>query len=256
MRHQARKRFGQHFLHDPGVIRRIIDSIDPQPGEVIVEIGPGQGAITIPLLDRHGAIVAVELDRDLIPILQDRAQEHGDLTIHSRDALDFDFCACRQGDAPLKVVGNLPYNVSTPLLFHLLGQKHCVSEMFFMLQKEVVERMVATPGNKRYGRLTVMLAAAADVKKLFNIGSGAFKPPPAVDSAFCMIKPWASPPFPIGDQEKFALLVNTAFSARRKTLRNALAKFLTVQQIESLDIDPGLRPENLEPSQFAALARL
>ena len=251
-----RKRFGQHFLHDPAVIERIVRAIDPRPGDTIIEIGPGHGAITLPLLQKHGTLEAVELDRNLVPLLREKATGHGELLIHEADALKFDFRQRKQAGSKLKIVGNLPYNVSTPLLFHLLGQIDCISAMYFMLQKEVVDRMAASPGNKRYGRLTVMLAVAVRVEKLFSIGSGAFKPPPAVDSAFCTLTPWSQPPFEVSDGERFRRLVTQAFSARRKTLRNALKGMVSVQQINELGIDPGLRPENLSPAQFAALAAL
>lgn len=251
-----RKRFGQHFLHDPAVIERIVRAIDPRPGDTIIEIGPGHGAITLPLLQKHGTLEAVELDRNLVPLLREKATGHGELLIHEADALKFDFRQRKQAGSKLKIVGNLPYNVSTPLLFHLLGQIDCISAMYFMLQKEVVDRMAASPGNKRYGRLTVMLAVAVRVEKLFTIGTGAFKPPPAVESAFCTLTPWPQPPFEVSDSERFRQLVTQAFSARRKTLRNALKGMVTVQQINGLGIDPGLRPENLSPAQFAALAAL
>ena len=251
-----RKRFGQHFLHDPAVIERIVRAIDPRPGDTIIEIGPGHGAITLPLLQKHGTLEAVELDRNLVPLLREKATGHGELLIHEADALKFDFRQRKQAGSKLKIVGNLPYNVSTPLLFHLLGQIDCISAMYFMLQKEVVDRMAASPGNKRYGRLTVMLAVAVRVEKLFTIGTGAFKPPPTVESAFCTLTPWPQPPFEVSDSERFRRLVTQAFSARRKTLRNALKGMVTVQQINGLGIDPGLRPENLSPAQFAALAAL
>jgi 16S rRNA (adenine1518-N6/adenine1519-N6)-dimethyltransferase len=256
MTHHPRKRFGQHFLHDPAVIDRIIRAIDPQPGDTIIEIGPGQGAITLPLLKKHGTLEAVELDRDLVPMLREKAAGYGELLVHQADALKFDFSQRAQADRKLKIVGNLPYNVSTPLLFHLLKQIDCISVMYFMLQKEVVDRMAAEPGSKRYGRLTVMLAAAVKVEKLFNIGAGAFKPPPAVESAFCSLTPWPQPPFEIADHKRFAQLVTQAFSARRKTLRNALKGMVSTEQISELGVDPGLRPENLTPAQFAALAAL
>ena len=256
MTHHPRKRFGQHFLHDPAVIDRIVRAIDPRPGDTIIEIGPGQGAITLPLLKKHGTLEAVELDRDLVPLLREKAAGQGDLLIHEADALDFDFCERQQAGGKLKIVGNLPYNVSTPLMFRLIAQIGCISAMYFMLQKEVVERMAAAPGSKRYGRLTVMLATSVKVEKLFTIGAGAFKPPPRVESAFCSLAPWPNAPFEIPDPARFRQLVTQAFSARRKTLRNALKGMVTAEQIADLGIDPGLRPENLSPAQFAALAAL
>jgi 16S rRNA (adenine1518-N6/adenine1519-N6)-dimethyltransferase len=251
--HRAKKRFGQHFLHDPGVIARILAAIDPRPGERLVEIGPGRGALTIPLLDRVGRLEAVELDRDVIPVLELAAAGHGELVIHQADALAFDFSALA-GDASIRLVGNLPYNISTPLLFHLLAASTAVADMHFMLQKEVVDRMAAVPGTKAYGRLSVMLAAACRVEHLFDIGPGAFSPPPRVRSSFVRLTPWAEPPFPLGDPAGFAAIVREAFSKRRKTLRNALRGTLETDDILAAGCDPGARPETLAPADFARLA--
>jgi 16S rRNA (adenine1518-N6/adenine1519-N6)-dimethyltransferase len=256
LKHQPRKRFGQHFLRDPQVIRQILDSIDPQPGDRILEIGPGLGAITLPLLARTGALMAVELDRDVIPLLAESARGVGDLKIFQADALRFDYREAAGPAATLRLVGNLPYNISTPLLFHFLDQQDCIRDMHFMLQKEVVDRMAAGPGNKTYGRLSVMLQAAARVEHLFDIGRQAFDPPPRVESSFVRLVPHATPPFPIADYRVFALLVVTAFSQRRKTLRNCLKKLLSPEQIAQTGVDPSQRPETLEPEQFARLASL
>ncbi len=254
MSHRAKKRFGQHFLHDPGVIARILAAIDPRPGERLVEIGPGRGALTIPLLDRVGRLEAVELDRDVIPVLERAAEGHGELVIHSADALEFDFAALAGEGQAIRLVGNLPYNVSTPLLFHVLGASAAIADMHFMLQKEVVDRMAAVPGSKAYGRLSVMLAAACRVEHLFDIGPGAFSPPPRVRSSFVRLTPWAEPPFPLGDPARFAAIVREAFSKRRKTLRNALRGTLDTEGILAADCDPGARPETLSPADFARLA--
>jgi 16S rRNA (adenine1518-N6/adenine1519-N6)-dimethyltransferase len=254
--HQARKRFGQHFLRDPQVIRQIVESIDPRPGDRLLEIGPGLGAITLPLLGKAGALQAVELDRDVIPRLIESAQGAGKLTVYQADALRFDFREAAGPGGKLRLVGNLPYNISTPLLFHFLDQKDCIEDMHFMLQKEVVHRMAAGPGSKTYGRLSVMLQASARIECLFDIGRQAFDPPPRVDSSFVRLVPHALPPFPIKDQKVFALLVVTAFSQRRKTLRNCLKKLLTIEQITQAGADPSCRPETLEPEQFAKLAAL
>ena len=251
---RPRKRFGQHFLHDPLVIQRIVRAIDPAPGQRIVEIGPGRGAITLPLLERARALHAVELDRDLIPALEERARSVGELTVHNADALAFDFCALGTGERDLRVVGNLPYNISTPLLFHLLGQQQCLEDMHFMLQREVVQRMAAAPGTRAYGRLTVMLAARCATEALFDIGRGAFQPPPQVASSFVRLRPHPEPPFAIRDPAVFARLVTRAFSMRRKTLRNALRGTLEAADIEAAGLDPGARPETLAPDQFAMLA--
>lgn len=254
--HRPRKRFGQHFLHDPGIIQRIVDTIDASEGERVVEIGPGLGAITQRLLRRTGSLDAVELDRDLIPRLTATCAGLGELRIHQADALEFDFCALAAAPEKLRIVGNLPYNVSTPLLFRLVEQRHCIQDMHFMLQKEVVERIAASPGSKRYGRLTIMLAIYFEAEPLFHIGPGAFNPPPRVDSAFLRLAPHAVAPLAPADPLRFANLVRQAFSFRRKTLRNALAGFATPAQLEQLGIDPGDRPERLEPGDFVRVANL
>ncbi len=250
----VRKRFGQHFLHDPGVIRRIIDAVAPAPGERVVEIGPGRGALTWGLLERAGRLEVIEIDRDLARNLEADPRARGVLHMHVEDVLRTDFVRLRGAGAPLKVVGNLPYNISTPLLFHLLAQRAAIAEMYFMLQKEVVDRMAARPGTKDYGRLTVMLAAAAEVQALFDVGPGAFQPPPKVWSAVVRLRPSAAPRFDTGADGALRTLVTAAFSHRRKTLRNGLKGLLTPQDIESCGIDPQLRPETLAPAQFGALA--
>ena len=254
MNHRPRKRFGQHFLHDPGVIARIVAAVDPAPGQRLVEIGPGPGAITAPLLDRAGAIHVVEIDRDLAAALETRLAARGTLVVHNVDALRFDFSTLAAPGEPLRLVGNLPYNISTPLLFHLLECRASVRDMHFMLQREVVRRMAASPGTKAYGRLTVMLAAWCRVEHLFDIGPGAFRPPPRVYSSFVRLTPWASPPFRVTDERLFSEVVNRAFSKRRKTLKNALAGLVSAPDIEAAGADPGARPETLEPAMFAALA--
>ncbi|OGT88104.1 MAG: 16S rRNA (adenine(1518)-N(6)/adenine(1519)-N(6))-dimethyltransferase [Gammaproteobacteria bacterium RIFOXYA12_FULL_61_12] len=253
MSHQPRKRFGQNFLHDPGVINRIVSAVSPKPGDRLVEIGPGQGAITKELLKAAGALQAIELDRDLVGPLAAACALFGELTIHLADALRFDFTALAQ-DAKLRVVGNLPYNISTPILFHLLEQKAVIADMHFMLQREVVERMAADPGGKDYGRLSVMLQAWCRVTHLFDIGPGAFNPPPKVHSAFVRLTPYPEPPHPIQDRNRFAQVVTAAFGQRRKTLRNALKGVLSAEQIESCGIDPGARAETLSVGDFARLA--
>ncbi len=254
MNHRPRKRFGQNFLHDPGVIQRIIDAIHPQAGDNLVEIGPGQGAITLPLLTALKRMQVVELDRDLIQPLAAQCAPVGEVIIHNADALKFDFSSIATADRPLRVVGNLPYNISTPILFHLLDYSAWIKDMHFMLQKEVVERMAAGPGSKTYGRLSIMLQARCQVESLFNIGPGAFTPPPKVDSAFVRLIPHPSPPCRIDDWTVFSALVNQAFSQRRKTLRNSLRKMLDAEQISAAGVDPGERPEQLGLEAFAALA--
>ncbi len=251
--HRARKRFGQNFLHDPGIISRIVQSISPHPDEHLVEIGPGQGAITKELLRAAGGMDAVELDRDLIAPLAQMCGPIGELRIHCADILKFDLCGLAPAGERLRVVGNLPYNISTPILFHLLERSHCIRDMHFMLQKEVVLRMVAEPGNKQYGRLSVMLQAQCDVTHLFDIGPGAFRPAPKVDSAFVRLVPFAVPRFEIRDQRLFAQVVAQAFSQRRKTLRNSLRELMDAETMQGLGIDPGLRAEQLDVEAFVRL---
>ncbi|MGB5473043.1 MAG: 16S rRNA (adenine(1518)-N(6)/adenine(1519)-N(6))-dimethyltransferase RsmA [Gammaproteobacteria bacterium] len=253
MSHHPRKRFGQNFLHDPAVIENIVAAVRPRPGEQLVEIGPGQGAITLPLLEAAGRLTVIELDRDLIQPLQNRCRATGELTVHNTDALRFDFCSLADG-AALRIVGNLPYNISTPLLFHLLDQSRCIGDMHFMLQKEVVERMAASPGSGQYGRLSVMLQYRCKVYPLFTIGPGAFTPPPKVDSAFVRLVPFASPPVTLADEAVFATLVRQAFAQRRKTLRNALRDLLEADEIRLAGVDPTARAETLGLEEFAALA--
>lgn len=255
MNHRPRKRFGQNFLHDQNVIRGIIAAIHPLPGERLVEIGPGLGALTEPLLQALGEMDVVELDRDLIPKLQQQFATTGTLRIHNTDALKFDFCSLLSSDnEKLRVAGNLPYNISTPLIFHLLAQSCCIRDMHFMLQKEVVNRLAAGPGGGDYGRLSVMVQYRCQVEKLFTVGPGAFNPPPKVDSAIVRLTPYAAPPYPAKDEKLFARLVNQAFSQRRKTLRNNMKGLLDSAAIEAMGIDPGCRPETLSLEQFVTLA--
>jgi 16S rRNA (adenine1518-N6/adenine1519-N6)-dimethyltransferase len=251
-RHVAKKRFGQHFLHDPQVIERIVRSINPQPGDTVVEIGPGLGALTHPLLHRLGRLQVVEIDRDVVPHLRAVCGNAPGLNIHLADALQFDYGSLAQPGSPLRLVGNLPYNISTPLLFHLLDFAGQVRDMHFMLQKEVVDRLTAAPGSDDYGRLTVTMAARAQADHLFNVGPGAFRPPPQVDSAVVRITPRPAP-FAIDDFGSFNRVVAAAFSLRRKTLSNALRALLPAEQISAVGIDPRLRGETLSPAQFAAL---
>jgi len=253
MQHRPRKRFGQHFLHDPRIIGKILAAVCPRPGETLVEIGPGLGAITLPLLEKIGALTAVELDRDVIPLLETAARGKGSLRIVQDDALEVDLRSLAPAGGKLRLVGNLPYNVSTPLLFRFLEQAGSIADMHFMLQKEVVQRMAAKPGGKEYGRLTVMLAARCRVEPLFNIGPGAFRPPPKVDSAFVRLTPYVTPPFPIVDPARFAAVVTQAFSHRRKTLKNALAGMVDEGTILSAGIEPKARPETLTAADYARL---
>lgn len=256
MKHIPRKRFGQNFLHDPGVIQHILQAIDAQPDEHVVEIGPGQGAITEGLLATAGKLDVIELDRDLIAMLEKKYGQHEKITIHNQDALKFDFTRLVQNTELLRVVGNLPYNISTPLLFHLLDQAQVIRDMFFMLQKEVVDRLAAQPSSHAYGRLSIMVQLYCEVEKQFDVGSGAFSPAPKVDSAIVRITPRNQSIVTVNDKRQLQTLVTHAFSKRRKTLRNALKGLLDDTQISSLGIDPQARPETLTPEQFAALSNL
>lgn len=250
---RPRKSLGQHFLHDRGVIARIIAAIDPQPGEHFVEIGPGRGALTLPLLERGVRLDVVEIDREIVATLR-RDWQQPALTIHGADALTFDFGALAEGPRSLRLAANLPYNISTPLLCHLLEQEAVFRDLTVMLQREVVERMVAAPGTAEYGRLTVSLAARCRVEKLFLVRPGSFTPPPQVDSAIARLVPEPERVAAIGDLARFDAIVARAFTQRRKRLSNALKGVIEPRAFEVAGIDPGLRPGTLTAAQFAALA--
>jgi 16S rRNA (adenine1518-N6/adenine1519-N6)-dimethyltransferase len=247
--HAPRKRFGQHFLHDPAVVERIVAAVAPAPDDAVVEIGPGLGALTAPLLARLGRLQVVEIDRDLAARLRaGHAPER--LVVHEADALEFDFGALGPG---LRVVGNLPYNVSTPLLFRLERCAASLRDLHFMLQKEVVDRMVAPPGGAAYGRLSVTLQRRFAMTRLFDVGAGAFRPPPKVTSAVVRLVPRAH--VADVDEQRFADIVRAAFTKRRKTLRNALAGVVAPEAIAAAGIDSGLRPEALGVAEYERLAR-
>lgn len=252
--HTPRKRFGQNFLHDQGVIEKIVAAIHPKHQDNLVEIGPGQGAITCKLLPQLGQMNAIELDRDLIPQLESMCASIGRLTIHSSDVLQFDFTTLFEPDRPLRVVGNLPYNISTPLIFHLLEHHNLIADMHFMLQKEVVDRLAAAPNCSDYGRLSVMVQRLCKVEPLFTIGPGAFNPPPKVNSSVVRLTPWEHPPATIHDEQRFSEVVAAAFAQRRKTIRNSLKSLVSAAQFESTEIDPGRRAETLTLQEFAALS--
>jgi 16S rRNA (adenine1518-N6/adenine1519-N6)-dimethyltransferase len=252
----VRHRFGQHFLHDPAVIERILAALAIRPGDHLVEIGPGRGALTERLLARGDCTLdAIEIDRDLAARLAERCAHSKQCALHVGDALQFDFAAlARSRGGKLRVVGNLPYNISTPLLFHLLQFTHVICDATVMLQREVVARLAATPGGREYGRLTVMLAPVAAVEWLFDVGPGAFQPPPRVWSAVARLSVRATPLFAV--TPAYARVVAAAFAQRRKTLRNALSQLLSREEISACGIDPGARPETLPPQAFHALAQL
>jgi 16S rRNA (adenine1518-N6/adenine1519-N6)-dimethyltransferase len=251
---RPRKRFGQHFLHDPAVIDRIAAAIAARSGEALVEIGPGRGALTRRLLESDcGSLDAIEIDRDLGARLREEFAGEARFCLHDADALRFDFGAlARQRGRSLRVVGNLPYNISTPLLFHLLESVRDIGDLHVMLQREVIARMAAQPGDPAYGRLTVMLSPWVHVERLFDVGPGAFQPPPKVWSAVARLTVRPGPPFPVSPA--FAAVVAAAFSHRRKTLRNALRGLAAAEQIESCGVDPSARPETVSPALFNAIA--
>jgi 16S rRNA (adenine1518-N6/adenine1519-N6)-dimethyltransferase len=253
--HQARKRFGQNFLVDANIIQRIVRAVSPRASDHVVEIGPGQGAITGELLRACPSLQVVELDRDLIPLLQEKFSAYPELTIHAADALKFNFAQLVGEGERLRVVGNLPYNISTPLLFHLLSYRGLIADMHFMLQKEVVERMAAEPGCKDYGRLSIMCQYYCSVEFLFEVGPGCFRPAPKVDSAIVRLTPHCELPFPAADAKLLDSLVKSAFQQRRKTLRNALRQWLPDSDMwQQVNIDPQQRPENLSVRDYVTLA--
>jgi len=255
MRHKARKRFGQNFLHDQKVIDRIIASIAPKTTDLLVEIGPGQAALTRPLLESGAELHLIELDRDLVKQLENQFAGHSNVTIHSCDALRANLPELT-GHRPFRLIGNLPYNISTPLIFHVLQWNELVVDMHFMLQKEVVDRMAAAPGSRTYGRLSVMTQFRTDVIPLFDVLPESFSPVPRVHSSIVRLKPLKEAPFDAGSIDRLSKVVTAAFSMRRKTLRNSLRSVLTEDQILIAGVDPGQRAEQLSLSQFAALARL
>lgn len=278
MKHPPRrKRFGQHFLHDPTVIDRIAAAINPRPGDHVVEIGPGRGALTRRLLSRRAAdaiprataldtiaphasappavaLDAIEIDRDLAALLREEFADHEGFTLHEADALELNFTALAQARGrKLRVVGNLPYNISTPLLFHLLDHRAVIEDLHIMLQREVITRMAAKAGDEDYGRLTVMLAPWVSIEHLFDVGPGAFTPPPRVWSAVARLTVRPEPAFSVS--EHFGAVVATAFAHRRKTIRNALRDLVSLEQIEAAGLDPGARPETFPPEAFNLLAQ-
>ena len=255
MEHRARKRFGQNFLTDEALIRRIVDTIQPVAGDLIIEIGPGQAAISQPLSESDAELHLLEIDRDLAARLKTRFEPDGLACVHQGDALKMDFSEI-VGKRPFRLVGNLPYNISTPLLFHVLQWRELVKDMHFMLQQEVVNRMAAEPGTKAWGKLSVMCQLYCEVTPLFTVPPEAFTPAPRVHSMFVKLVPHDHPPVRIDDMGNFERLVSQAFSMRRKTLRNSLKGMLGPEQIESCGVDAGARPETLSLEQFACLSGL
>ena len=256
MKHQARRRFGQNFLQDANVINRIIHSINPQATDHIVEIGPGLGALTHPLAHTDVQLDLVELDRDLIIKLEKLYKTYTNVTITNADALKFDFHELSRHDKKLRIVGNLPYNISTPLLFHLIDQIDVIKDMHFMLQKEVVDRLAAQPGGSDYGRLGIMVQYFCQVEALFTVDPSAFKPMPKVDSAIVRLIPHKELPYPSKNLSKLRHIVMQAFNQRRKVIRNSLKGIIDESQLQSLGIDPMTRPERISIEDFVALSNL
>ncbi|PLQ02339.1 16S rRNA (adenine(1518)-N(6)/adenine(1519)-N(6))-dimethyltransferase RsmA [Cupriavidus pauculus] len=259
--HVARKRFGQNFLVDDGIIYGIVNAIDPQPDDVVVEIGPGLGALTNPLLERLPSMQVVELDRDLVERLRNRYNDR--LTVHAGDALAFDFGKLKESGRALRIVGNLPYNISSPLLFHLMDFADHVRDQHFMLQKEVVERMVAEPGSKAFGRLSIMLQVRYHMEHVLDVPPASFNPPPKVDSAVVRMIPWPRAedgtlrsPYPACDPGVLGDVVTAAFSQRRKVLRNTLSFLRDQVDFDALGFDLGRRAEEVPVAEYVELARI
>ena len=255
---RPKKSFGQHFLHERHYIDRIVSVIAPRADDFLVEIGPGEGALTFPLLAAAGKLTAIELDTDLIPNLEAKAASVGALSIVHADVLKVDFTAMAQraGVARLRIAGNLPYYISSPILFHCVDHAAAIADMHFMLQKEVVDRMAAEPGSKVYGRLSVMLQLACRVEPLFDVPPGAFRPPPKVDSSVVRLVPLPADARHDADPARLHAVVKAAFAQRRKTLGNALRQLMDADAIRSAGIDPKARAEVLAPMDFVALAKV
>lgn len=254
--HTPRKRFGQNFLIDPFVIQQIVQSIAPQKNQHLVEIGPGRGAITQPLVTEVNQLDVIELDRDLIAPLQHRFAQYKNLIIHQADALTFDFNQLTAEEKTLRIVGNLPYNISTPLLFHLLQFSPIISDMHFMLQKEVVDRLTAKCNTPHWGRLSIMMQYHCQTTALFEVPPSAFQPAPKVQSAVVKLIPYAKPPFIAENYAHFADIVRMAFSKRRKMIRNSLKEKVSVTDLQKININPELRPEQLSIEDYVKISRL
>lgn len=255
MNHRARKRFGQNFLVDDRVVERIIDTIRPAAGQLLIEIGPGQAALTRPLLESGAELHVIEIDRDLAAGLERRLGPGRDLHLHVADALKVDLAGI-SGGRRFRLLGNLPYNISTPLIFHALRWSGLILDMHFMLQREVVDRMAAAPGGRNRGKLSIMCQYHFEISPLFGVGPESFRPPPRVESSFVRLTPRKRPPVRIESMASFERLVSQAFSMRRKTLRNSLRGVLTAEQMTAAGVDPGLRPEALSLQQFAKLSQV
>lgn len=252
--HTPRKRFGQHFLCDQGIIQQIVAVLQPSPKEHLVEIGPGQGALTLPVIKKVKYLEVIELDRDLVPVLEDRVRHAGEIKIYNEDVLEFDFAKIKNDARSLRIFGNLPYNISTPLIFHLLNFASIISDMLFMLQKEVARRLTAKPSTPEYGRLSVMLQYHCQAELLLNVPADAFYPPPQVQSSIVHLIPHVKYPHLANNPEIFAEIVKHAFSQRRKTLRNSLKDLVSDEIWEQVQIHSDLRAENLSVKNFVEIS--
>ncbi len=249
-----KKHFGQHFLADSAVVERIVSVLAPRAGEHLIEIGPGQGALTLPVLRKTKQLEVIELDRDVLPELEARCGRAGDLTIHLADVLNVDFTALKQDKRPLRVFGNLPYNISTPLIFHLIKHFAVIADMVFMVQKEVADRLCALPHNGDYGRLSVMVQYHAKMQHAFDVPPSAFYPPPRVQSSVIRITPHTTLPVQAVNETLLSDVVRDAFNQRRKTIRNSLHKRIPDAAWDELNIKREMRPENLSVADFVAIA--
>ena len=256
MQHQVRKRFGQNFLHDEQVIARIVDAIAPQPGQHLLEIGPGHGAITDLLAQAGGQLDCVELDRDLADFLKNRFAQHSNVFIQQQDILKFDLASLANRGSKIRIAGNLPYNISTPVIFHLLQNVDLIHDMTFMLQLEVVQRLCAKPGNKNYGRLGIMVQYDCEVKHLFNVPSAAFTPKPRVSSAIVRLTPHPKRTVEARSAEALRTVVRTAFNLRRKTLKNSLKAIMSAESLAQIPVSLSERPENLGLSDYVKISDL
>lgn len=254
--HKPRKRFGQNFLVNQEVVAQIMRVILPQKSDHIVEIGPGLGVLTQCLVGRVGYYDAIEIDWDLVHKLKLVYGEEKSFHLHCADALTFDLHSLLQGTEHLRLIGNLPYNITTPLLFHVMQYAAIVEDMHFMVQREVADRLVASPGSKTYGRLSVMMQYYAQVEKVFDVAPTSFAPSPKVYSSFIRLIPFKTLPFAANNQENFATIVQTAFNQRRKTIHNSLKEWVTEQQWQEMAINPQLRPEQLSLEQFVMISNI
>ena len=254
-KHRARKRFGQNFLNDPSIIEKIIKAIAPDSVDKIIEIGPGQGALTELILGSDVELHAIEIDRDLAAYLREKNADKTNFHLHENDVLKVDFNSLLSVTQPARIIGNLPYNISTPLIFHLLNYLPGIKDMLFMLQLEVVERMAALPNSKSYGRLSIMVQYFCRVEKLFNVPPSAFSPAPKVESAIVKLTPHDHAPNELASPDELTNLLRQAFAHRRKTLRNNLSSLISADELESLNINPGLRPENLSLDDYVRICK-